>query len=40
MPMLGIERGDLDDTEALALLLLYNREDVENLAVLRERLDG
>ncbi len=29
-----------DDDEALKLLLLYNREDVENLAVLRERLDG
>jgi len=31
---------ELDDTEALNLLLLYNREDVENLAVLRQRLDG
>ena len=31
---------DLDDEDALKLLLHYNREDVENLAVLRERLDS
>ena len=29
---------DVDDTEALDTLLLYNREDVENLVTLRERL--
>ena len=31
---------DLDDNEALDVLLLYNREDIENLAVLRERLSS
>jgi hypothetical protein len=29
-----------DDRTALALLLQYNKEDVMNLKVLRERLDG
>ncbi|MFP3880569.1 MAG: ribonuclease H-like domain-containing protein [Dehalococcoidia bacterium] len=32
-----LDSGDLD---ALATLLEYNREDVMNLKVLRERLDG
>ena len=31
---------DTDDAEALRLLLHYNREDVENLAEVRRRLDG
>ncbi len=31
---------DADDAEALRLLLHYNREDVENLAEVRRRLDG